>query len=156
MRRFASFSFILRSCLSLGITVYTPCVALNTIAGIPYWVSLITMTALTIVLSIMVCLVLFVVLLHWIGLHIVFLSSCFFSDALLTFRADLRQQLQQMQSKDWRWWAFVYVYLFKALMKQETLKMSTKSIEIMVSYYCVFCLCLLFNSIQNKITQQLE
>lgn len=54
VRRLASFSFIIRNCLTLGITVYTPCVALNIIAGIPYWASLTTMTLLTIMFTITV------------------------------------------------------------------------------------------------------
>lgn len=54
VRRLASFSFIIRNCLTLGITVYTPCVALNIIAGIPYWASLSTMTLLTIMFTITV------------------------------------------------------------------------------------------------------
>lgn len=51
VRRLASFSFIIRNCLSLAVTFYTPCVAVNTIAGIPYWISLMTMTLLTIVFT---------------------------------------------------------------------------------------------------------
>lgn len=54
VRRLASFSFIIRNCLTLGITIYTPCVALNIIAGIPDWASLTTMTLLTILFTITV------------------------------------------------------------------------------------------------------
>lgn len=54
VRRLASFSFIIRNCLTLGITIYTPSVALNIIAGIPYWASLTTMTLLTIMFTITV------------------------------------------------------------------------------------------------------
>lgn len=54
VRRLASLSFILRNGLTLGITVYTPCVALYTIAGIPYWVSLSATTVISIIFTLLV------------------------------------------------------------------------------------------------------
>lgn len=54
VRRLASATFIVRNTFMLGITLYTPCVALNTVAGIPYWASFLLMTLLGIVFTIFV------------------------------------------------------------------------------------------------------
>ncbi|XP_058812501.1 sodium-coupled monocarboxylate transporter 1-like isoform X2 [Topomyia yanbarensis] len=48
VRCLASGTYIIRSLLSLGITIYTPTVALNTIIGVPYWVSLLCITFISI------------------------------------------------------------------------------------------------------------
>lgn len=52
MRRLASATFIARNVFIMGITMYTPCVALNTVAHIPYWASYLLMTALGILFTI--------------------------------------------------------------------------------------------------------
>ncbi|XP_055545656.1 sodium-coupled monocarboxylate transporter 1-like isoform X1 [Wyeomyia smithii] len=48
VRCLASGTYIMRSLFSLGITIYTPTVALNTIIGVPYWVSLMCITCISI------------------------------------------------------------------------------------------------------------
>lgn len=48
----ASATFIARNVFIMGVTMYTPCVALNTVAGIPYWASYLLMTALGILFTI--------------------------------------------------------------------------------------------------------
>lgn len=52
VRRLASATFIARNVFIMGITMYTPCVALNTVANIPYWASYLLMTALGILFTI--------------------------------------------------------------------------------------------------------
>lgn len=52
VRRLASGTFIARNVFIMGITMYTPCVALNTVANIPYWASYLLMTALGILFTI--------------------------------------------------------------------------------------------------------
>lgn len=54
VRRLASGTFIVRNAFMLGITLYTPCVALNTVANIPYWASYLLMTVLGILFTIFV------------------------------------------------------------------------------------------------------
>lgn len=54
VRCLASATFILRQILTLGVTVYTPSVALNTVIGIPYWVSICGLTAISIFFTILV------------------------------------------------------------------------------------------------------
>ncbi|XP_055681231.1 sodium-coupled monocarboxylate transporter 1-like [Lutzomyia longipalpis] len=53
VRCLASVSFIIRQVLALGVTVYTPSVALNTIIGVPYWMSLVGITAVAILFTIL-------------------------------------------------------------------------------------------------------
>ncbi|XP_052863585.1 sodium-coupled monocarboxylate transporter 1-like [Anopheles cruzii] len=48
VRCLASGTYILRTLLSLGVTIYTPTVALNTIIGVPYWASLLCITVISI------------------------------------------------------------------------------------------------------------
>ncbi|XP_058116651.1 sodium-coupled monocarboxylate transporter 1-like [Anopheles ziemanni] len=48
VRCLASGTYIVRTLLSLGVTIYTPTVALNTIIGVPYWVSLLSITVISI------------------------------------------------------------------------------------------------------------
>nr|XP_029716148.1 sodium-coupled monocarboxylate transporter 1 isoform X1 [Aedes albopictus] len=48
VRCLASGTYILRTLLSLGVTIYTPTVALNTIIGVPYWASLLCITCISI------------------------------------------------------------------------------------------------------------
>lgn len=54
VKRIASISYIMRNCLSMGVNLYTPCVALNTIAGVPNWLSLFVMTVISIIFTFMV------------------------------------------------------------------------------------------------------
>lgn len=54
MRCLASGLFVLRQVLNLGVTVYTPAVALNTVIGIPYWASLVGITVISIIFNILV------------------------------------------------------------------------------------------------------
>uniref|UniRef100_A0A2M4A1K2 Putative sodium/solute symporter n=2 Tax=Anopheles triannulatus TaxID=58253 RepID=A0A2M4A1K2_9DIPT len=53
VRCLASGTYIVRSLLNLGVTVYTPTVALNTVIGIPYWASLIGISAISIVFNLL-------------------------------------------------------------------------------------------------------
>lgn len=48
VRSLASGAFVLRNVTAMGITLYTPCVALNTILDVPYYISLLAMTAISI------------------------------------------------------------------------------------------------------------
>lgn len=54
VRRLASATFIARNLFILGITLYTPCVAMNTIVAVPYWASFLLMTALGICFTVFV------------------------------------------------------------------------------------------------------
>lgn len=54
MRCLASATFVLRQVLTLGVTVYTPSVALNTVIGIPYWVSIVGLTCISIFFTLLV------------------------------------------------------------------------------------------------------
>uniref|UniRef100_A0A1L8DES3 Putative sodium/solute symporter n=1 Tax=Nyssomyia neivai TaxID=330878 RepID=A0A1L8DES3_9DIPT len=53
VRCLASISFIMRQVLALGVTVYTPSVALNTIIGVPYWMSLVGITVVQILFTVL-------------------------------------------------------------------------------------------------------
>lgn len=53
VRRLASGTYIFRSILNLGVTVFTPTVALYTIIGIPIWMSLCAITAISIVFNLL-------------------------------------------------------------------------------------------------------
>ncbi|XP_021713419.1 sodium-coupled monocarboxylate transporter 1 isoform X1 [Aedes aegypti] len=53
VRCLASGTYIIRSLLNLGVTVYTPTVALNTVIGIPYWASLLGISAISIVFNLL-------------------------------------------------------------------------------------------------------
>ncbi|KAK9727530.1 Sodium:solute symporter family [Popillia japonica] len=53
VRCLASGTYIVRQLLNQGVTVFTPCVALNTIIGIPYWVSIFAITIVSIIFTIM-------------------------------------------------------------------------------------------------------
>uniref|UniRef100_A0A2M4BGH3 Putative sodium/solute symporter n=1 Tax=Anopheles marajoara TaxID=58244 RepID=A0A2M4BGH3_9DIPT len=53
VRCLASGTYIVRSLLNLGVTVYTPTVALNTVIGIPYWASLIGISVISIVFNLL-------------------------------------------------------------------------------------------------------
>lgn len=44
----------MRNAFMLGITLYTPCVALNTVANVPYYLSFLLMTVLGILFTIFV------------------------------------------------------------------------------------------------------
>jgi len=54
VRCIASFTYVVRSLLNLGVTVFTPCVALKTIIGLPYWASILSITAISVFFTIMV------------------------------------------------------------------------------------------------------
>lgn len=53
VRCLASGTYVVRSLLNLGVTVYTPTVALNTVIGIPYWASLLGISAISIVFNLL-------------------------------------------------------------------------------------------------------
>ncbi|XP_053682409.1 sodium-coupled monocarboxylate transporter 1 isoform X1 [Sabethes cyaneus] len=53
VRCLASGTYIIRSLLNLGVTVYTPTVALNTVIGIPYWASLLGISVISIIFNIL-------------------------------------------------------------------------------------------------------
>ncbi|KAH8382196.1 hypothetical protein KR009_002237 [Drosophila setifemur] len=53
VRCLASFTYIVRQICNLGITVYTPSVALSTVIGIPYWASIVGMAVICIFFTIM-------------------------------------------------------------------------------------------------------
>ncbi|XP_062533303.1 sodium-coupled monocarboxylate transporter 1-like [Armigeres subalbatus] len=48
VRCLASGTYVVRALLNLGVTLYTPAVALNTVAGVPHWASLLLITVITI------------------------------------------------------------------------------------------------------------
>lgn len=54
VRRLASGTYIVRALLNQGVTVFTPCVALNTVIGIPYWASIAGITAFSIMFNLLV------------------------------------------------------------------------------------------------------
>lgn len=54
VRSLASAAFVLRNVTAMGITLYTPCVALNTILGVPYYASLLAMTGISICFTLLV------------------------------------------------------------------------------------------------------
>lgn len=53
VRCLASFSYVIRSLLNLGVAVFTPCVALYTVIGLPYWASIIGITTVSVALTVM-------------------------------------------------------------------------------------------------------
>ncbi|PNF39682.1 hypothetical protein B7P43_G05669 [Cryptotermes secundus] len=53
VRCLASFTYVVRSLLNLGVTVFTPCVALKTVIGLPYWASILSITVISIIFTIM-------------------------------------------------------------------------------------------------------
>ena len=53
VRCLASFSYVIRSLLNLAVTVFTPCVALKAVIGLPYWASIVGITSISVVFSIM-------------------------------------------------------------------------------------------------------
>ncbi|KYN39969.1 Sodium-coupled monocarboxylate transporter 2 [Trachymyrmex septentrionalis] len=52
VRCLASFSYVVRSLLNLGVTVFTPCVALKAVIGLPYWASIVGITSISVVFTI--------------------------------------------------------------------------------------------------------
>lgn len=54
MRCLASFSYVIRSLLNLAVTVFTPCVALKAVIGLPYWASIVGITTISVAFTIMV------------------------------------------------------------------------------------------------------
>nr|XP_023016960.1 sodium-coupled monocarboxylate transporter 1 [Leptinotarsa decemlineata]XP_023016961.1 sodium-coupled monocarboxylate transporter 1 [Leptinotarsa decemlineata] len=53
VRCLASGTYIIRQLLNQGVTVFTPCVALNTVIGIPYWASIIGISVVSIIFNIL-------------------------------------------------------------------------------------------------------
>lgn len=53
VRCLASGTYVIRQLLNQGVTVYTPCVALNSVIGIPYWASIFGITIISIVFTIL-------------------------------------------------------------------------------------------------------
>ncbi|XP_031370883.1 sodium-coupled monocarboxylate transporter 1 isoform X2 [Apis dorsata] len=53
VRCLASFSYVIRSLLNLAVTIFTPCVALKAVIGLPYWASIVGITSISVVFSIM-------------------------------------------------------------------------------------------------------
>uniref|UniRef100_A0A8D8VF55 Sodium/iodide cotransporter n=1 Tax=Cacopsylla melanoneura TaxID=428564 RepID=A0A8D8VF55_9HEMI len=53
VRRLASGTYLFRSLLNLGVTVFTPCVALKTVLGSPYSLSIIAITSISIVFTVL-------------------------------------------------------------------------------------------------------
>ncbi|XP_046753749.1 sodium-coupled monocarboxylate transporter 1 [Diprion similis] len=53
VRCLASFSYVIRSLLNLAVTVFTPCVALKTVIGLPYWASIVAITMIAVVFTVM-------------------------------------------------------------------------------------------------------
>lgn len=54
VRCLASGTYVIRQLLNQGVTIFTPCVALYTIVGIPYWVSLLGITIVSVLFTILV------------------------------------------------------------------------------------------------------
>lgn len=53
VRTLASGTYVIRSILNLGVTVFTPCVALKTVFGLPYWASIVSITIIGVGFTIM-------------------------------------------------------------------------------------------------------
>ncbi|XP_029668398.1 sodium-coupled monocarboxylate transporter 1 [Formica exsecta] len=53
VRCLASFSYVVRSLLNLAVTVFTPCVALKAVIGLPYWASIVGITTISVAFTIM-------------------------------------------------------------------------------------------------------
>ncbi|XP_060529145.1 sodium-coupled monocarboxylate transporter 1 [Cylas formicarius] len=53
VRCLASGTYVIRQLLNQSVTVFTPCVALNTVIGIPYWLSIFGITLVTIIFNIL-------------------------------------------------------------------------------------------------------
>ncbi|XP_068085394.1 sodium-coupled monocarboxylate transporter 2 [Anabrus simplex] len=53
VRCLAALTFIVKSLLNLGVTVLTPCVAMKTVTGIPYWASIMGISAISIFFTIL-------------------------------------------------------------------------------------------------------
>ncbi|XP_049860882.1 sodium-coupled monocarboxylate transporter 1 [Schistocerca gregaria] len=53
VRRLASLTYLIRGVLNMGVTVFTPCVALKTVVGMPYWASIISITTISVVFTLL-------------------------------------------------------------------------------------------------------
>ncbi|XP_046823476.1 sodium-coupled monocarboxylate transporter 1 [Vespa crabro] len=53
VRCIASFSYVIRSLLNLAVTVFTPCVALKAVIGLPYWASIIGIVTISVIFTLM-------------------------------------------------------------------------------------------------------
>ncbi|XP_067211887.1 sodium-coupled monocarboxylate transporter 1 [Linepithema humile] len=53
VRCLASFSYVIRSLLNLAVTVFTPCVALKAVIGLPYWASIVGITTISVAFTVM-------------------------------------------------------------------------------------------------------
>lgn len=53
VRCLASFSYVIRSLLNLAVTIFTPCVALKAVIGLPYWASIVGITTISVAFTLM-------------------------------------------------------------------------------------------------------
>ncbi|XP_066143766.1 sodium-coupled monocarboxylate transporter 1 [Euwallacea fornicatus] len=53
VRCLASGTYVIRQMLNQGVTVFTPCVALNTVIGIPYWASIFGISIISIIFNLL-------------------------------------------------------------------------------------------------------
>lgn len=53
VRCLASGTYIVRQLLNQGVTVFTPCVALNSVIGLPYWASILGITLVSVIFTIL-------------------------------------------------------------------------------------------------------
>lgn len=53
VRCLASGTYVFRSLLNLGVTVFTPCVALKTVIGLPYWFSIMSIVAVSVIFTLL-------------------------------------------------------------------------------------------------------
>lgn len=79
VRCLASAAYISRQTLSLGVTVFTPCVALKTIIGIPYWMSIVGISSIGICCTLMVSTV---IRKRWVNKNTVYYSVIYFQGGL--------------------------------------------------------------------------
>lgn len=54
VRCLASGTYVVRQLLNQGVTVFTPCVALNTVIGIPYWASIFGISLVSVIFTLLV------------------------------------------------------------------------------------------------------
>ncbi|XP_050535997.1 sodium-coupled monocarboxylate transporter 2 isoform X2 [Daktulosphaira vitifoliae] len=53
VRRLACGTYVIRSLLNLGVTVFTPCVALKTVMGLPYWFTISSISLIAIIFTLL-------------------------------------------------------------------------------------------------------
>lgn len=54
VRCLSSAIFIVRTLVNMSITIYTPCVAMQTVLAVPFWASLLTLTGISICFTLFV------------------------------------------------------------------------------------------------------